>query len=82
MNTPGKGFVERETSLASLERERDVFVGSLCSPYKSAGFCCNFGCTSKGFVESEREVFLWVRYARLTKVLVFAAMLGALVRGL
>ena len=33
-----KGYGERETSLASLERERAVFQGSLCSPLKSGGF--------------------------------------------
>ena len=65
-------------------------MGSLCSPLKSAGFCCNFVCTSKGYVEREtslaslereREMFLWARYAHLSKVLVFAAILCAPVDG-
>ena len=34
----GKGYVERETSLASLKREEGTFQGSLCSPLKSGGF--------------------------------------------
>ena len=34
----GKGFVERGTSLASLEREGGTLKGSLCSPLKSGGF--------------------------------------------
>ena len=45
-----KGYGERETSLASLERER--------------------------------ELFFRARYARLSKVLVFDAILGAPVRGM
>ncbi len=33
-----KGYVERETSVASLERKDGIFQGSLCSPLKSGGF--------------------------------------------
>ena len=33
-----KGYVEREASLAMLEKEGVTFQGSLCSPLKSAGF--------------------------------------------
>ena len=67
-------------------REREVFVGLLCLPFKSGGFCCNFVCTSKGYgeretslasLERERDMFLWARYARLSKVVVFAAILCA-----
>ena len=75
-----KGYGERETSLTLLERERAVFQGSLCSPLKSGGFCCNFGCTSKGY--GERELFFRACYARLSKVVVFDAFLGAPVRGM
>ena len=86
-----------ETSLTLLkrerERERDVFVGSLCWPLTSGGFCFNFVCTSKGYVEREtsltllkrereRKMFLWARYAGLSKVVVFAAILCAPVRGM
>ena len=48
-----KGYVERETSLASLEREGGTFQGSLCSPLKSGGFFGTFVCTGKGYVERE-----------------------------
>ena len=48
-----KGYVERETSLASLEREESTLQGSLCSPLKSGGFFGTFECTSKGYVERE-----------------------------
>merc|ERR1712155_41447 len=37
-----KGYVERETSLASLKRERVTLQGSLCSPLKSDGFLWQF----------------------------------------
>ena len=37
-----KGCVERETSLALLEREEGSFQGSLCSPLKSGGFMWHF----------------------------------------
>ena len=49
-------YVERETSLASLEREGGTLQGSLCSPLKSGGFGGTFECTwlrvesSKGLV--------------------------------
>ena len=46
-----KGYVERGTSLASLEREGGSFQGLLCSPLKSGGFFSTFGCTGKGYVE-------------------------------
>ena len=78
------GAVERETSLALLEREGVTFQGSLCSPLKSGGFlwhfCGTFGCTSKGYVdrepslgllERERESLFRACYARLSKVVVF-----------
>ena len=82
---------EENFSCFARERERDVFVGLLCLPIKSGGFCCNFECTSKGYVEREtslaslkreKEMFLWARYARLSKVVVFAAILNAPVRGM
>ena len=37
-----KGYVEKETSLASLEREGVGFQGLLCSPLKSGGFLWHF----------------------------------------
>ena len=49
----GKGYAERETSLASLEKERVLIQGLLCSPLKSGGFCGTFECTGKGYVERE-----------------------------
>ena len=86
-----KGYVERETSLASLEREGVTFQGSLCSPLKSGGFlwqlCGTFVCTSKGYVEREtslallereRESLLRARYARLSKVMVFCGTFGCI----
>ena len=51
-----KGYVERETSLTSLEREEVAFQGSLCLPLKSGGFCGNFECTSKGYVVRETSL--------------------------
>ena len=79
-----KGYVVRETSLASLEREGVAFQGLLCLPLKSGGFlwhfCGTFGCTSKGYVERETSLALLERereslfracYARLSKVVVF-----------
>ena len=48
-----KGYVERGTSLASLEREKGTFRGSLCSPLKSGGFLGTFVCTSRGYIEKE-----------------------------
>ena len=85
-----KGYVERETSLASLEREGGIFLGSLCSPLKSGGFCGTFVCTSKGYVERETSLaslergsrIFRARYARLLKVVVFVALLCAPVRGM
>ena len=38
LNAPGKGYVERGTSLASLEREGVLIQGSLCLPLKGGGF--------------------------------------------
>ena len=51
-----RGYVERGTSLASLEREEGTFQGSLCSPLKSGGFFGTFVCTGKGYVESETSL--------------------------
>ena len=38
----GKGHIERETSLAALEREGGTFQGLLCLPLKSVGFLWHF----------------------------------------
>ena len=38
----GKGYVEKETSLALLELESGTFQGSLSSPLKSGGFLWHF----------------------------------------
>ena len=46
----GKGYVERGTSLASLEKKWGTFQGSLCSPLKSGGFFGTFVCTGKGYI--------------------------------
>ena len=54
----GKGYVERETSLALLELEGGTFQGSLCSPLKSGGFCGTFVSTSKGYVERKTSLAL------------------------
>ena len=57
-----KGYVERETSLASLKREREsLFQGLLCLPLKSAGFCGKSWCTSKGYGERETSLALLER---------------------
>ena len=37
-----KGYIERETSLTSLEKEGVTFQVSLCSPLKSGGFLWHF----------------------------------------
>ena len=58
-----KGYVERETSLALLEREAVTFQGSLCLPLKSAGFCGKSRCTSKGY--GKRETSLYCSYIKL-----------------
>ena len=57
----GKGYVERGTSLASLEREEDTFQGLLCSPLKSGGFFGTFVCTGKGYVERGTSLALLER---------------------
>ena len=82
--------MERETSLTLLERERVTFQGSLCSPLKSGGFGGTFVCTGKGYVgrelislcSIERGYFFSARFARLSKVVVLVALLGAPVRGM
>ena len=82
----GKGYVGRE--LLSL-RSRDrglLFQGLLCSPLKSGGFFGTFVCTGKGYVEREllslcsreRGYLFRARFARLSKVVVFLALLCAL----
>ena len=86
----GKGYVEREL-LSLRSRERGVLIqGLLCSPLKSGGFFGTFECTGKGYVEREllsprsreRGGYLFrARFARLSKVVVFLALLGAPVRG-
>ena len=68
------------TSLASLEREGVTLQGSLCSPFKSGGFVCTFGCTSKGY--AERGSLYRARFACLSKVVVLVALLSAPVRGM
>ena len=86
----GKGYVERETSLASLEREGGTLQGLLCSPLKSGGFGGTFVCTGKGYVgrellllcSRERGYLFRACFARLSKVVVLVALLGALVRGI
>ena len=57
----GKGYVERETSLASLEREGGTLQGLLCLPLKSGGFFGTFECTGKGYVERETSLTLLER---------------------
>ena len=52
----GKGYVERGTSLALLEREEGTLQGSLCSPLKSGVFFGTFVCTGKGYVERETSL--------------------------
>ena len=44
----GKGYVERGTSLASLEKEEGTLQGSLCSPLKGGGFGCILGAPVRG----------------------------------
>ena len=75
----GKRYVERETSLASLEREGGTFQGSLCSPLKSGGF---LGRETSLACLRERRALFRARFARLSKVVVFLALLGAPVRGM
>ena len=85
-----KGYLERETSLASLEREGVLIQGLLCLPLKSGGFGGTFVCTSKGYVETEllslcsieRGYLFRARFARLSKVVVLVALLNAPVRGM
>ena len=86
-----KGYVERGTSLASLERERDTLQGSLYSPLKSGGFFGTFECTGiKGYVErgislasleTERDTLQGSLCSPL-KSGGFLALLNALVRGM
>ena len=52
----GKGYVERETSLASLEREEALFRARFTCLSKVVVFCGTFVCTGKGYVE--RGTFL------------------------
>ena len=73
-----------------LEWEGGTFQGSLCSPLKSGVFFGTFGCTGKGYVErellslrsGERGSRFRARFARLSKVVVLEALLGAPVRGM
>ena len=51
-----KGYVERETSLALLERERVIFRAHYAHLSKVLVFCGTFGCTSKGYVERETSL--------------------------
>ena len=56
LGAPVRGM-ERGKLLSLCSREREsLFQGSLCSPFKSGGFCGNFGCTSKGYVERETSL--------------------------
>ena len=77
-------------SLCSIER-RVLIQGSHCSPLKSGGFGGTFGCTGKGYVgretslaslEREGGSLFRARFARLSKVVVLEALLGAPVRGM
>ena len=84
-----KGYGERETSLASLEREGALFQGLLCSPLKSGGFFGKSIGTSKGYGKRETthahergRHFFRARFAHLSKVVVFLALLGAPVWGI
>ena len=62
--------------------------GSLCSPLNSVFFFVTFECTGKGYVEREllslkRGGYLFrARFAHLSKVVSFLALLNALVRGM
>ena len=86
----GKGYVERETSLALLEWEGGTFQGLHCSPLKSGGFGGTFVCTGKGDVKREllllrsreRRALYRARFAHLSKLVVFLALLCAAVRGM
>ena len=81
----GNRYVERKL-LSLYSRGRRVLIqGSLCSPLKSGGFFGAFECTSKGYEERETSLaslerggYLFrARFARLSKVVVFLALLNA-----
>ena len=87
----GKGYIERETSLALLVRERGaLFRACFTHLSKVVIFCGTFVCTGKGYVEGEllslrsreKEALFRARFARLSKVVVFLALLNAPVRGM
>ena len=57
----GKGYIERETSLASVEREGVVFRACFAHLSKVVVFCGTFGCIGKGYVERETSLALLKR---------------------
>ena len=77
----GKGYVERETSLALLKIGGYFFRAHLS---KVVVFCGTFVCTVKGYVERETSLaslnrgghFSRARFAHLSKVVVFCVKLG------
>ena len=86
-----KGYVERETSLALLERERVIFQGSSCSPLKSAGFLWQFWVHQKGvwrkgnfspFAQKRLSNFSGLALLTSQKCWFSVALLGAPVRGM
>ena len=56
-----KGYAERETSLALLEREGSLFRACFTHLSKVLVFCGTFGCTSKGYAERETSLALLER---------------------
>ena len=69
--------------LLLCSRESGVLIqGSLCSPLKRGVFFGTFLCTGKGYEKRERGVLFRARFARLSKVVVFLALLNAPVRGM
>ena len=49
----GKGYLERETSLALLEREGGTFQACFARLSKVLVFCGTLGCIGKGYVERD-----------------------------
>ena len=80
LGAPVRGM-ERGKLLSLRSRVREsLFQSSLSSPLKSGGFCGNFGCSVRGMERGSR--FFRACFARLSKLVVFVAILGAPVRGM
>ena len=79
----GLWYIGRELLVLRSRERRALIQGWLCSPLKSGGFFGTFVCTGKEYVarkllllrSRERRALFRARFARLSKVVVFLALL-------